>query len=619
MRALTILTILLFLTTPLVSAQLSDQWYRYDGTTTVRDTEFTFRLVANNEDIIRAQTPNDTGLVELDECTEIAGYEVCYLEYDYDEQEWIDDRGQLVPGIRVQINELQTFSGSNIEAGPAELTVNGDAGNPIMGETNDFELTIKNTGERVLFNHTTTITANNVALNTTKEGLFITNGEYRFINDLDTNESHTIPFTYTLQEPKNTSIEVISEYDVDGETQTQRYVYDVNIDTPLSAANTLPSTTQLYKETPGTITLQNNRQDEIPVNITAEINRNHLLLSRADENPDQQNQQSFTHNEYIAEPNETTEYQYILFPRYIGNTNLTAQTTYRYEGFTFTENHTQTTTTPPPSVDFQNTVPLTQQGSQTPIQVNITNNNPYYIHDATITAESILGEAQTTIQNISADTTKTVNLTYPVPYGVDPGTYTLDFHHEYRTPTREWFDENSQTTLTVKETAYSADIQRTLRPEEPERGDNVSVTVTVSNAGSEPLQNLAVTETTNTGYDQTTTFNLAVDEQRTTHEYTFTYNNETVLTATAENEYVDSQLSQRITPSQPQNETQNTTEINQPRPTGNQTGQEQEPGEQTPPPQQPGQEQTEEESSGAFNVLTQFVKDVETFFTNLFS
>jgi hypothetical protein len=145
------LSFLFLLLIPQASSEyikVKDDWFRHQETFTVGTDVYDLLITSQNIELLRAKKNDISTLVNLGSCMETEGMKFCYKNYSFDKKADIDSKGNLMPGIHVEISRLKDAATPSMKIDVSSPST----GNKYVYEDNSFLFELKNSGDLSLFN-----------------------------------------------------------------------------------------------------------------------------------------------------------------------------------------------------------------------------------------------------------------------------------------------------------------------------------------------------------------------------------------------------------------------------------------------------------------------------------
>lgn len=536
MRAKTLLIILLLITPVIVASEtttLHSSWEPYNATISLDD--YTFLLEQGSEEsdfeIVRVRMQNKSGstAVPLDDCNELNNYTFCYdhKSFDNEHEVDIDKSGVLRPGMYIEVE--QTVEQRREAAEPTYfIDINMSERDP--SEENTGRIAVINQDIPGLFNFSGRLNVpEGIHLEPEEDDVLTARQDILISRNIGSEETVSIPFTYEFREPKTQLVNFTYSYESRGETfegvSTKTveplYPYNVQVSTDEEAP--------LYEEHKIELKIQTEADSpQIWLEDTViSIDRNQELLPHDEFNfgPGR----SWHKSRIDTETNSSETYTFTIRPRYTGDTNITYNSTIHVgDAFTVPFNGTRIVNSAEPQLNitsmFQDNVTAGDEYNYT---INISNPEPYTVYDIDLQGESVLGQLRFRQNNLTPGEEVQINGSHKTS-NVEPQLVEMLLETSYRTPTRDLIShEPIREQTDLLQTPYDVSFNFTPSNRTPSIGQNISITVDITNIGRNNLDNLSFT------LPNGTTLNKSLESDEETRLTTIN------TTYTGEDEFLD--------------------------------------------------------------------------------
>ncbi len=149
MKKEVMLLVVILLLLPVAYAEttvLHEGWYKYRDTFQIGEDVYRTRLLETNLNQLRLDVNNFTVLIQIGSCAEYESYEFCYEEYSYEVNEVdISDTGQLVPGVKLKIQEYSITEEQQSFASNVNININYPT-NLQVGQVYEITIDMQNSG-----------------------------------------------------------------------------------------------------------------------------------------------------------------------------------------------------------------------------------------------------------------------------------------------------------------------------------------------------------------------------------------------------------------------------------------------------------------------------------------
>lgn len=536
MRAKTLLIILLLITPVIVASEtttLHSSWEPYNATISLDD--YTFLLEQGSEEsdfeIVRVRMQNESGstAVQLDDCNELNNYTFCYDDKSFDNEHEVDiDRsGVLRPGMYIEVE--QTVEQRREAAEPTYfIDINMSERDP--SEENTGRIAVINQDIPGLFNFSGRLNVpEGIHLEPRDDDVLTAGQDILISRSIGSEETVSIPFTYEFREPKTQLVNFTYSYESRGETfegvSTKTveplYPYNVQVSTDEEAP--------LYEEHDIELKIQTEADSpQIWLEDTViSIDRNQELLPHDEFNfgPGR----SWHKSRIDTETNSSETYTFTIRPRYTGDTNITYNSTIHVgDAFTVPFNGTRIVNSAEPQLNITSVFPdNVTAGDEYNYTINISNPEPYTVYDVDLRGESVLGQLRFRENNVTPGEEIQINGSHKTS-NVEPQRVEMLLETSYRTPTRDLIrHEPIREQTDLLQVPYDVSFNFTPSNRTPSIGQNISITVDITNIGRNNLDNLSFT------LPNGTTLNKSLESDEETRLTTIN------TTYTGEDEFLD--------------------------------------------------------------------------------
>ena len=496
-----ILLVTLLLVLPITYAQTNsiyDEWSAYDDEITVGNESVIVQQQNRTGDGFNTlQFRGDTirGSVELEDCSEIGNYTVCYREKSYDSQKIdIDDEGKLRPAMRIEILQTEEQQVSTGAAPSFSIDIQQNGSSSLL-EENEATLVIDNSGSVPLINFSGRLhVPSTLKLTPSEDDVMTVDQDILVGRQIGSSTTVQIPFEYEYVEPTTQKLWFNYTYENGGEEQDGSYQKNLEPEYPYTVKTQTDQDAPMYEPHNIDVIVETEAGTEVTLeDTTITIDRNQKKLSTDSFNLGSRR----TLHKPVLETrsNATNTFTAQIEPRYTGQTNIEEKTTIRLTEkirVNFTDNLTINTPKPVLNVTTETQDNITAGDFYTQ-NITLTNPEDYTLYDIRLRGNSALGQLQYNKNNITPREETTLQANFSTE-NIEPQTIEMLLETTFRTPTRELIRVDPvRSTTELQRKPYDVAINFTPSNSTPEEGQNISVSVDIKNTGSEDLNDLQVT------------------------------------------------------------------------------------------------------------------------------
>ncbi|RJQ16861.1 DUF11 domain-containing protein [Candidatus Woesearchaeota archaeon] len=474
---------------PSVSATvLLDEWkYNYD-TFTIDEDIYSIYAYDNYSKIRVRVNGLENYVVDFGKCTRNGLKEYCFNGTDWDERLGINKYDQVEPALHLKFNELEpdiTITRA-FSVAPMEF-----------GETSVVTVTIANKGTKEAGNVSyTDLVPSNMQIITASENVIIYGNKimWSFGRITPGNEK---TFTYTVKaieykDKENTALATYTYEGIASNTTSSKALFDVKTpyDLTTAASTTTPNINTVFTYT---ITYKNNELEKDIENYFVIQIPEELAILTAPLGLRKEGKKYFYEEPLPAQQEKTMTFR--LQGPYTGTYNVTTTANINVNEKQFFEKintgvKIQTSKISPEILfDVENI----RAGEPFKVFVNLYNNddkNSYVAIQASLVSE-LFNEA-ISIDSIAPGNSYSLNKRYYTPLSDTEKSIVVNITGTFKSLNGETFSLHTQKTLRIAPINQSLSIEQSVSKTEVKKGENITVSVTVTNHKDDSLFNVQV-------------------------------------------------------------------------------------------------------------------------------